>query len=200
MYHNIIDGENNREMVEEMKKIYVDAKEEFPSNAPKPRGKSIQLNCFVDSDHAGDRMTRRSQTGILIYGNSAPLFWYSKKQNTVESSTFGAEFVALRIATELISSLRYKLRMFGVPVDEPANVFCDNEAVYKNSAFAESRLKRKHQSICFHLVREAVAAEKIIVHKVNSKDNLADLLTKSVPAHRRKYLRSKIMFSEDGEW
>ena len=99
--------------------------------------------------------------------------------------------MALRIATELISSLRYKLRMFGIPIEEPANVFCDNEAVYKNSAFAESRLKRKHQSICFHLVREAVAAEKIIVHKVDSKDNLADLLTKSVPAHRRKYLKSK---------
>ena len=55
-------------------------------------------------------------------------------------------------------------------------------------------------SIRFHLVREAVAAEKIIVDKVDSKDNLADLLTKSVLAHRRKYLRSKIMFSEDKEW
>ena len=90
--------------------------------------------------------------------------------------------------------------MFGVPVTKPANVFCDNEAVYKNSAFAESQLRRKHQSICYHLVREAVAAGKIIVHKVDGKDNLADLLTKSVPAHRRKYLRSKIMFSEDKEW
>ena len=129
--------------------------------------KSIQLNCFVDSDHAGDRMTRRSQTGILIFGNSAPLFWYSNKQNTVESSTFGAEFVALRIATELISLFRYKLRMFRIPVTEPAYVFCNNEAVYKNSVFAESQLRRKHQSICYHLIREAVAAGKIIVHKVD---------------------------------
>ena len=85
-----------------MKKIYVDAKEEFPTNAPLPRGKSIQFNCFVDSDHAGDRMTRRSQAGILIFGNSALLFWYSKKQNMVESSTFEVEFVALQITTELI--------------------------------------------------------------------------------------------------
>ena len=75
--------------------------------------------------------------------------------------------------------------MFGIPVDEPANVFCDNEAVYKYSAFAESRLKRKHQSICFHLVREAVAAEKIIVHKVDDKDNLADLFAKSVPTQAK---------------
>ena len=56
----------------------------------------------------------------------------------VETSTFEAEFVALQIATELILSLCYKLRMFGIPLNEPANVFCDNEAVHKNYTFAES--------------------------------------------------------------
>jgi hypothetical protein len=54
------------------------------------------------------------------------VIWYSKRQNTVESSSFGSEFIALRIAKELIVALRYKLRMFGVPVHGPANVFCDN--------------------------------------------------------------------------
>ena len=200
MYHDFANLNQNHQKIDEMKKIYVKAKEEFPTNAPKHRGKSVQLNCFMNSDHAGDCMTRRSQTGILIFGNSAPMNWYSKKQNTVESSTLRAEFVALQIATELITSFRYKLRMFGIPVTEPANVFCDNEVVYKSSAFAELQLRRKHQSICYHLLREAVAAGKIIVHKVDGKDNLANLLTNSVPAHRRKYLRSKIMFSEDKEW
>ena len=57
------------------------------------------------------------------------------------------------------------------------------------SAYTESQLSRKYQSICYHLVREAVAAGKIIIHKVDGRDNLADLLTKSVPVHRRKYLR-----------
>ena len=85
-------------------------------------------------------------------------------------------------------------------MNEPANVFCDNEAVYKNSSFAELQLNRKHQSICYHLVREAVAAEKIIFHKVDGKDYLANLLTNLFPAHRRKYLRSKTMFSENKEW
>ena len=114
------------------------------------------MNCFVDSDHAGERTTRRSQSGILIYCNSAPIIWFSKRQNTVESSTFGSEFVALRIATDLIVSLRYKLRMFGIPIVGPSNVFCDNESVYKNASFADSQLKKKHQSICFHRVRECV--------------------------------------------
>ena len=67
-----------------------------------------------------------------------------EKQSTVESSTFGAEFFALHIATELIISLRYKLRMFGIPIDGPSSVFCDNESVYKNDAFSDSILKKKH--------------------------------------------------------
>ena len=61
----------------------------------------------------------------------------------------------------------------------------------------ESKLKRKHNSICSHLVREAVAAEKMVVLKVDGKENLADLLSKSVPGYRRKYLRSKIMFTKE---
>ena len=58
------------------------------------------------------RITRRSHTGILIYLQSAPIIWFSKKQNTIESSTFGSEFVALRTTLEMIEALRYKLRIF----------------------------------------------------------------------------------------
>ena len=179
-----------------MKEMYPDAKEELPLNAPEPRGNSVQINCFVDSDHAGDKITRRSQTGILLYCNSAPIVWYSKRQSTCETSTFGSEFVALRIATELVISIRYKLRMFGIPIQGEANMFCDNEAVYRNSSFAESTLKKKHNSICFHRVRENVAAGVITVVKVESGSNLSDMLTKSLPGPQRKYLRSLIMYCE----
>lgn len=85
--------------------------------------------------------------------------------------------------------------MFGIPVPDPANVFCDNESVYKNVAFAESTLKKKHNSICFHKVRECVAASILIVHKVHTKSNLADILTKSLPALQRLELRKRIMFN-----
>jgi hypothetical protein len=194
--HEIDDPVATNSRIRAMKDIYPDAEEDLPPNAPEPRGNSIQVNCFVDSDHAGDRVTRRSQTGIILYCNSAPIVWYSKRQNTVESSTFGSEFVALRIASELIISLRYKLRMFGIPVDGPANVFCDNESVYKNSAFAESTLKKKHNSICFHRIRECVASGILVVHKVDTHYNLSDILTKSLPANQRVELRKKIMFCE----
>jgi hypothetical protein len=79
-------------------------------------------------------------------------------QNMVENLTFGSEFVAMQIAVELIEALRYKLRMFGVPINCPTNVFCDSEAVTKNAIYPESTLKKKHNAIAYHRTREAVAA------------------------------------------
>jgi hypothetical protein len=103
--------------------FYRGAKEPVPGDAPEPRGNVVTTHCFVDADHAGNRITRRSQTGILIFVNRAPTIWYSKGQTTVETSTFGSEFVAMRIAVELTEALRYKLRMFGIPILGPTNVF-----------------------------------------------------------------------------
>jgi hypothetical protein len=87
--------------------------------APEPRGKPIMLRVFVDSDHAGDKVTRRSRTGYIIYMNGAPIDWFSKKQNTIESSSFGSEFVALKTVMEKLRGLRYKLRMVGFEIDGP---------------------------------------------------------------------------------
>ncbi|KAI2498370.1 Reverse transcriptase (RNA-dependent DNA polymerase) [Fragilaria crotonensis] len=106
--------------------VYRDATEAIPTDMPRPRGNPMLTHCFVDASHGSDRATRRSQTGILMFFNKAPIIWHSKRQNTVEASTFGSEFQA--IAVELTEAMRYKLRMFGV---NATNVFCDNEAVYK---------------------------------------------------------------------
>ena len=58
----------------------------------------------------------------IIFVNKAPVLWYRKRQNTVESSTFSSEFIALRILMESVHGSRYKLRMFGVPLDGPTKV------------------------------------------------------------------------------
>ena len=76
-----------------------------PPNMPEPLGKSVVISVFVDADHAGNVITRRSQTGILIYVNNAPIIGYTKKQNTVEAATYGSEFVAARISVELAEGL-----------------------------------------------------------------------------------------------
>jgi hypothetical protein len=61
----------------------------IPSNAPVSHGKEVDLRLFVDSDRAGEKFTRRSRTGFVIYLNMEPIVWFSKRQPTVESSVFG---------------------------------------------------------------------------------------------------------------
>ena len=161
---------------------------------PEARGLSVIMSCFVDANHAGNVVNRRSQTGILIFLNKAPIQWYSKRQASVEASTFGAEFCALRIAVEMIESFRYKLRMFGIPIDGPANVYCDNEAVYKNTTIPESTLKKKHHSIAYHRCREAVAAGTIRVAHQGTTKNLADLFTKVLTQARRLFLLERFTY------
>jgi len=174
--------------------FYRDATEAIPPNAPPPRGKPVSTHCFVDADNAGNTVTRRSQMGILIFVNRAPIVWVSKRTNTVESSTFGSEIVALRHAVDLIEALRYKLRMFGVPIEGPTNVFCDNEAVTKNCSIPESTLKKKHHSINYHRNREAVAAGTIRIAHEDSATNLADVFTKVLQAFKRNDLLDKFTY------
>ena len=113
----------------------------------------MSTNCFVDSNHAGNKVTRRSQTGILIFCGMVPIIMFIKIHKTVETSIFGSEFTALKNAVELVEALRYKLQMFGVPIEGPTNVFCDNESVYKNVSTPESVLKNKHHYFSYHQCR-----------------------------------------------
>ena len=116
-------------------------------------------NCiFVDASHATNKATRRSHSGYIIFINRAPVVWFSKRQNTVESSTFSSEFIAMKICMEHVVALRYKLRIFGIPVDGPADILCDNQSVVNNSCKLSSVLNKKHNSIAYHAVQWAVAA------------------------------------------
>jgi hypothetical protein len=158
--------------------FYRDAEEAIPGDMPPPRGHAATTHCFVDADLAGNTVTRRSQTGILIFVNRTPVIWYSKRQNTVESlyvCTFGSEITAMKNAIELIEALRYKLRMFGIPINGATNIFCDNEAVTKNYSDPTSTLKKKHHSIAYHRNSEAVAAGTCRITKEDTEMNLSDL-------------------------
>ena len=85
--------------------------------------------------------------------------------------------------------------MIGVPIEGAAIFFCGNESVYSNASFSESQLNKKYQSICFHRARQCMAADIIIFHKVSINDNIADILTKSLPGWKCAQLRSQIMYS-----
>jgi hypothetical protein len=82
---------------------------------PTLKGNPLSIHCFVDADHAGDRLNRRSQTGVLIFINRVPITWYSKRHNTVDTSTFSSEFIAMKTKSTLekkhnaVAHHRYKL-------------------------------------------------------------------------------------------
>ena len=99
----------------------------------------------------------------------------------------------MRIAVEMIEGLRYKLRMLGVPLNESASIFCDNQAVVTNMK-PESPLKKKHAAINYHRVREAIAAGTIQVAKEDTQTNLADILTKPLPGPRLRELIGHILW------
>ena len=177
------------------KDFYPDVTSEvLPPNMPEPRGKPVVLSFFCDASHASCAVTRRSTTGIIFFINGAPVSWYSKRQNTIESSVFGSEFVALKIATEQNEALRYKLRMMGVPIEGPTNGFGDNKSVVTNASIPQSTLQKKHNMIAYHKAREATAsgAQRLLHEK--GKNNMSDALTKFLPAPTFKSCCQNMMY------
>ena len=150
---------------------------------PDPRGNPLSTTCFVDANHAGCCLTRRSQTGIIFFCNCAPIIWVSKRQTTVESITFGSKSIAMKSAT-----LQYKLRMSVIPVEEATQVLCNNQAMVRNTTMPESTLKIKHNSIAYHCNWKCIALGMAIVGKVNTDNNVTDLGTKVLPLPKRKRL------------
>lgn len=104
---------------------------------------------------------------MFIFVNRARVLWFSKRHNTVESSSFGTEFVAMRIAVEMIEGLRYKLQMMGIPIDGPTNTFCDNAAIVINSTAPKSTVKKKN-AIAYHRVSEALHLEGFASRKTRT--------------------------------
>ena len=145
-----------------------------------PHGHSVQIICFVDADHAEDVVFRSSHTGIIIFMSRAPIIWCSKRQNMVETLKFGLKFIALRIATEIIEGLGYKLQMLGLPLNGLTNGLGNNHLVINNVTIPESPLKKKHVAICYHCVREACATGVIRIAKEDTKSNLIDMLAKNL--------------------
>ena len=94
----------------------------------------------------------------------------------------------MKYNVEMIAALDYKLMMFGDPIDGSTDIFCDNEAVYKNASTPESQLRKKHHSISYHMSREAVASGACRMAKEDTETNLSDLFTKVLPRPRRELL------------
>jgi Reverse transcriptase (RNA-dependent DNA polymerase) len=176
--------------------FYPDAKEELPYDMPQPDGQEVTLTCYVDADHARDKVTCRSVTGIVLLLNNTPILWVSRRQKTVETSTYGSEMVAARVAVDCMVEFRYKLRMLGIPVEERSYIVGDNMSVVVNTTLPSSQLKKKHQACNYHRVREAIAAGYVVFGHVDSEDNIADVCTKPLNGTLFHRLMDQYMFRQ----
>ncbi len=113
--------------------FYRDVQEAIPMNAPPLLGKKVDLHTMVDSDHAGDKSTRCSQTGFFFFLNMSLINWLSQKQPTIESSVFSAEFVAMKLGMEALQGIQYKLLMMGVPIAGPTYAYGITMSVIHNT-------------------------------------------------------------------
>ena len=179
------------EQSEEVKSIN---REFLIKDKPKTRGELCTLTCYVDADHARDMVTRRSVTGILVLLNNTPISWYSKRQKTVESSTYGLELVASRIAVEKVIALRYFISKLGCNLEPSSLLLGDNMAVVLNTTIPSSTLKKKHQACNYHKVRESIAGGFIKYGHIKSDDNMADILTKPLPRIKFERLTAQYLF------
>ena len=149
------------------------------------------MSAYVDSYHDGNNITRRLQTGFLVYCNSDLVYWISKEQNYIDTSSFGREYSTMKVAMEYIQGFRFKMRMMGIWCMEPAYVYGDNQAVLANTTMPHSVLNKKSNSIAFHFVREGSAKDEWRTAYVNTDINPMDMMTKPLSSgeKRSKFIR-----------
>ena len=158
--------------------VYGGAKEEIPHDIPEPKGKQVTTTTYVDANLHHDQVTGKPVTACLHMVNATPSHWHTKRQATVETATFGSEFVAARIATDQIIDLRYTLMYLGVPVRSKSYMFGDNKSVVDSASIPTSTLSKKSTLASYHRVREAIAAGYIQFNWKDGKSNPADILSK----------------------
>ena len=157
-----------------------DHEQDYGEICPKAIGTALEVSVYFDSDHAHDKKTRRSISGILGFVGRTPVSWFSKRQGAVASSTYEAEFSAMRTATEEVKSLRFMLRCLGIPVTGPSNLIGDNLSVIMNASLPQADLKKKHVALSYHIVRESVASSVCDPLWLDGKLNPSDILTKQI--------------------
>ncbi|KAF2880534.1 hypothetical protein ILUMI_25647 [Ignelater luminosus] len=143
-------------------------------------GSADILDCYVDSDWAGDTQDRKSTTGFVIrlFGNT--ILWKSKKQNSVTKSSTFAEYVALSEAVTEINFLICLVNEMFIKICKTIKIYEDNSGVVAIAKYGNFTKNSKHIEVHYHFIHENVKSGKIEVVKIDSENNIADLFTKAL--------------------
>jgi histone deacetylase 1/2 len=139
------------------------------------------ISAFSDADWAGDPDDRRSTGGFAIFYGGNLVSWSARKQATVSHSSTESEYKALANATVELVWVHALLGELGVIQRSPPVLWCDNIGATYLFANPVFHARTKHIEIDFHFVRERIAQKLLDVRFISSKDQLADIFTKTLP-------------------
>ncbi|KAL7580434.1 hypothetical protein ACA910_004455 [Epithemia clementina (nom. ined.)] len=157
--------------------VYGDVHEEIPKDAPKPLGKQVVHSIYLDANLFHDIVTERVFTAVPHFLNMTHIDWFSKHQATVETASYGSDFLATKTATKQAMDLWGTIQYLGVPIVKK-NMFGDNKSVVTSGMLPHSILNKCHNALAYHHVREAIAAKIILFYWIKSKANKADIFSK----------------------
>ncbi len=123
--------------------------------------------------------------GFFGFMNTALMQWFSKQQAMIETSVFGAEFMAMKIGMESLRGPCYKLRMMGIRITDPSYIYGNNMSVIHNTQRLELMLKKKSNSICYHAVCKSVAMGESLTGHIGTNKNVGNLATKVLYGQKR---------------
>ena len=157
---------------------YAGSTEEMPTDAPTPKGKTVQLITYADANLFHDALSGKAVTAVLHLMNKTVIDWHSKKQNTVNTATFGAEGDAARTAIEQMRANKLTLAYLGVPITERSVLIGDNKTLVDSCTKPDARLHKRHLMLTYHYVRNAIASGAYAYSFLSGEYNPADILSK----------------------
>ena len=159
-------------------------------------GSSFNRIGYTDADYAGCLESRKSRSGFVFLLNGGPISWSSQKQSVVSLSTTEAEYIALAHGTKEAIWLRRMLSDLEIDCN-PVPIFVDNQSAIKLANNAEYHKRSKHIDVRFHFVPDMLSRDEIKIDYVQSKEQLADILTKPLPKQQFCMLRERMSLMKD---
>nr|GEU35262.1 copia protein [Tanacetum cinerariifolium] len=153
-----------------------------------PKGTGIEPVVYADSDHAGDYVDEKSTSGICTFVGCCLTSWFSKKQTDLATSTTEAEYVSTEKACQQALWIKQALRDYDVQLGD-VPIMCDNKGAIDFSKNPVQHSQTKHIKIRHHFLRGNVQKGHILIEKVSSVGNIADILTKHLKCKSFNYLR-----------
>jgi hypothetical protein len=154
------------------------------------QGPELQFHGYCDADFGGDLDEGKSTSGVIFKIGGGAVSWVSKKQSVVAQFTAEAEYIASNLAAREATWLRQLLTQMGHQVQEPTTIFCDSQGALSYTKEHFITPKARHIKVRYHYVKQQVQEGIVAFVYINTKQQVADGLTKALPAECFKASRA----------